>query len=45
MFECLEVAVQDRSWVTDINVHPIYEPYRSDPRFDDLLRRIGFPES
>jgi hypothetical protein len=27
-----------------LKAHPAFVPIRSDPRFDDLLRRIGFPE-
>ena len=45
-FEWLEKAYERRSgrlgW---IRASPRSDPLRSDPRFDDLLRRIGFPES
>ncbi len=45
-FEWLEKAYERRSMpLTWIRVNPIFDPLRSDPRSDDLLRRIGFPES
>ncbi len=45
-FEWLEKAYERRSLaLTWIGVYPGFDPLRSDPRFDDLLRRIGFPES
>jgi TolB-like protein/Tfp pilus assembly protein PilF len=45
-FEWLEKAYERRSLqLTLIRVTPALDPLRSDPRFQDLLRRIGFPES
>ncbi len=45
-FEWLEKAYERRSMdLTVIRVNLVFDPLRSDPRFDDLLRRIGFPES
>ncbi len=45
-FEWMEKAYERRSvGVTWIRVAPRFDPLRADPRFDDLLRRIGFPES
>jgi tetratricopeptide (TPR) repeat protein len=44
-FESLEAAYQARDvWLIELAVEPGFDPLRSDPRFDDLLRRIGFPE-
>ncbi len=45
-FEWLEKAFERRSLrLSWIGVDPDHDPLRSDPRFQDLLRRIGFPES
>jgi tetratricopeptide (TPR) repeat protein len=41
-FEWLEKALEDRSrLVIFLKVEPEYDPLRSDPRFTNLLRRIG----
>ena len=42
-FEWLEKAYQERSsWLVEVRVDPIWEFLRSDPRYTDLLRRIGY---
>jgi len=42
--ECLEIAYQDRSEnILNINVEPVFEPIRDEPRFQELLEEIGFP--
>ena len=40
----LEKAYEERSGALSyLKVDPIYDPLRSDPRFQDLLRRLNFP--
>jgi len=43
-FEWLERACEDQShWLVFLKVDPVFDPLRSDPRFQDLLRRVRFP--
>ncbi len=45
-FEWLEKAYERRQlMLTSIRVDPSLDPLRSDPRFQDLLRRMGLPGS
>lgn len=42
MFEVLDLAWQEREPnLRDIGIDPIYEPYRADPGFQALLRRMN----
>ncbi len=43
-FQWLEKAYRDRSsCMPYLKMEPRFDPLRSDPRFQDLLRRVGFP--
>jgi hypothetical protein len=42
-FEFLDKAYSERSsWLVELRVDPIWDSLRSDPRYADLLRRIGY---
>jgi len=43
-FTWLEKAYSQHSSLTNLKVDPIYDPLRSDPRFQDLLRRVGLTQ-
>ena len=44
-FALLEKAYNERdNMVVLLKVDPYFDPLRSDPRFTDLVRRVGFPE-
>ena len=44
-FECLEKAYKQHHWaMIQLKVLPVWDPLRSDPRFQNLLRRMNFPK-
>jgi TolB-like protein/Tfp pilus assembly protein PilF len=43
-FECLEKAYEERVWFLVFhNQEPMFDPIRSDPRFESLSNRLGLP--
>jgi hypothetical protein len=43
-FQHLERAYAERSsWLVSLNCEPLLDPIRDDPRFADLVRRVGLP--
>jgi serine/threonine-protein kinase len=43
-FEWLEKSLEQRAWMAaQMKVEPRFDPLRDDPRFHDLMRRIGLP--
>ena len=43
-FAYLERVYEKRGSDVTYLISPIYDPIRSDPRFTDLVRRIGLPQ-
>jgi hypothetical protein len=40
-FACMDRAYEERaSWLLTLRVNPWVDPLRSDPRFDELVRRV-----
>lgn len=44
-FKYLEEAIEYKdTWLVSLKYGPEYDPLRSDPRFDKLINKIGYPE-
>jgi hypothetical protein len=44
-FLFLNKAYKDRNWyLITLRVNPLFDPLRSDPRFQDFVRRMNFPK-
>jgi TolB-like protein/DNA-binding winged helix-turn-helix (wHTH) protein/tetratricopeptide (TPR) repeat protein len=43
--QALEKAYDEREDITDLAVNPSWDSIRPDPRFQDLVRRVGFPSN
>ena len=42
LFPVLERVVSEREHAIRLDTEPFFDPFRGDPRFQDLLRRAGF---
>jgi TolB-like protein/Tfp pilus assembly protein PilF/predicted Ser/Thr protein kinase len=44
MFACLDASMVEHKAERLAKVHPVYDPYRGDPRFRAILERLGLAE-
>ena len=45
LLEGLNIAYENKgASLVFVGVNPLWHPLRDDPRFQDLLRRLNFPE-